>query len=304
MKAGTPICVYNVVGLERCSLVLVTRRDAAVKGKGMGLFASLQALTTGWQNPGTLMTLSVALLFAAIYVLGGRAHQVFGERGLRRFHSLCGGIAVSYVFVYIMPELHAIREVHVQSQHDYIRRIFPEYSVYLSALVGFLIFYGLESAVASRDSHPQTGGARHGNAAGWRPWIHIGGFALYTWLIAYLMVKTGGGPVRLGLFAMAMGMHLAPIANRLRKEYPAAYEHRGAVLLGVASVGGWAGGLTLSIPEAAVLDMMAIVAGGVIVNAAIAELPKERRASFWWFCAGAVAYAALLLALSRFEHGA
>jgi hypothetical protein len=69
-------------------------------------------------------------------------------------------------------------------------------------------------------------------------------------------------------------------------------------------VAGWAAGLTLGIPDAAVMDMMAIVAGGVIVNAAIAELPKERRASFWSFCAGAVAYAALLLTLSHFEHGA
>jgi hypothetical protein len=42
----------------------------------------------------------------------------------------------------------------------------------------------------------------------------------------------------------------------------------------------------------------------VIVNAAIAELPKERRASFWSFCLGAVVYAALLVALSRFGHGA
>jgi hypothetical protein len=69
-------------------------------------------------------------------------------------------------------------------------------------------------------------------------------------------------------------------------------------------VAGWAAGLTLDIPDTAVMDLMAIVAGGVIVNAAIAELPKERQASFWSFCLGALVYAALLLALSRFEHGA
>ena len=68
------------------------------------------------------MTLGVALLFAAIYLLGGRANQVLGESGLRRFHSFAAGIAVSYVFVYIMPELHAIREAHLQSRNDYITR--------------------------------------------------------------------------------------------------------------------------------------------------------------------------------------
>ena len=94
------------------------------------------------------MTLGVALLFAGIYVFGGRASQVFGESGLRRFHSFAAGLAVSYVFVYIMPELHAIREVHLQPETDYIKRLFPEYSVYLSAMLGFLVFYGLESMVA------------------------------------------------------------------------------------------------------------------------------------------------------------
>ena len=270
----------------------------------MGLMASVHAVTTGGHAEGALVALGVALLFAAIYLFGGRANQVFGQSGLRRFHSLAAGISVSYVFVYLIPELHAIREVHAQSQDDYIRRLFPEYSVYLSALLGFLVFYGLESAVASRQASPHTRGAHHGRAAGWHSWVHIGGFALYTWLITYLMVRTGKGPVGLGLFAMAMGMHIAPIANRLRSEHPSAYEHRGAILLGLASVAGWAAGLTLAIPDAAVMDLMAIVAGGVIVNAAIAELPKERRASFWSFCLGAVVYAALLVALSRFGHGA
>lgn len=270
----------------------------------MDVIASVHAVATQGHAAGTLMTLGVALAFAAIYLLGGRADQVFGESGSRRFHSLAAGIAVSYVFVYIIPELHAIREVHLQSQNDYITRVFPDYSVYLAALAGFLVFYGLESAVASRQSRPHTG-ATHGNdPAGWLPWIQFSGFALYTWLITYLMARTGKGVAALGLFAIAMGMHIAPIANRLRTEYPAAYEHRGAVLLGLASVAGWACGLTLNLPDAAVLDMMAIVAGGVIVNAAIGELPKERHASFWSFCVGAVAYAALLLALSRYEHGA
>jgi hypothetical protein len=269
----------------------------------MESIAPAQVVASTGHAAGALVTLGVALLFAAIYLLGGRASQVLGGLGLRRFHSLAAGIAVSYVFVYILPELHAIREVHVQSQDDYIKRIFPEYSVYLAALTGFHVFYGLESAVASRQSGPQTGATHREDPAGWLPWVHLGGFALYTWLIAYLMVRTSKGLVALGLFAMAMGMHFAPIANRLRREYPAAYEHRGAILLGLASVAGWACGLALKIPDLVVSDLVAIVAGGVIVNAAIAELPKERKASFWSFGVGAVGYAALLLTLSHFEKG-
>ena len=78
---------------------------------------------------------------------------------------------------------------------------------------------------------------------------------------------------------------------------------RGALLLALATLAGWVCGLTLDIPGPVLLDMGAIVAGGVIVNCAIAELPREREASFWSFFAGAVAYTALLLTLSHFEKG-
>ena len=47
----------------------------------MELMASVQEVTTPGHTPGTFMTLGVALLFAAIYLLGGRASQVFGESG-------------------------------------------------------------------------------------------------------------------------------------------------------------------------------------------------------------------------------
>jgi len=269
----------------------------------MELIASVQLVAAPGHTPGTFATLGVALLFAAIYLLGGRANQLFGESGLRRFHSFAAGIAVSYVFVYIMPELHAIREVHVQAQNDYIQRLFPEYSVYLAALIGFLIFYGLESMVARSREKVGKKDDHYGAATPRQAYIHIGGFAIYTWLITFQIGQSSQGLVSLCIFAVAMGLHLAPITNRLRSEYPAVYEPRGAIVLALASLAGWACGRTLNLPGPLVMDMAAIVAGGVIVNAAIAELPRERKASFWSFFIGAAAYTALLLILSHFENG-
>jgi hypothetical protein len=170
-------------------------------------------------------------------------------------------------------------------------------------MAGFMIFYGLESMASRRGSDAEHDPGSHGSADSWRPWMHICGFALYTWLLTYMMMRIGKGLVALCLFAVAMGMHIAPITNRLRSEYPAVYPHRGALLLGASSLAGWAFGLTLDIPILLVLDLVALVAGGVIVNTAIAELPKEREASFWSFLTGAVAYTALLLTLSHFEDG-
>jgi hypothetical protein len=269
----------------------------------MELIASIQGANPVLHAPRPLLTLGIALLFAAIYLVGGRASRVLGESGLRRFHSFAAGISVSYVFVYIMPELHTIREAHIHSQDDYIQRVFPAYSVYLSAMVGFMIFYGLENMTALARRNPRQADTRQDGHDPGRHWVHIGGFALYTWLIAFQIGRMSKGVVSLSVFALAMGLHIAPIANRLRGEHSSVYEHRGAILLALASLVGWACGQTLNLPGPIVLDMAAIVAGGVIVNTAIAELPKEREASFWSFCFGAVAYTALLLTLYHFEKG-
>ena len=91
----------------------------------MELITPLQEVTRPGHTPRTLMTLGVALLFAAIYLFGGRASQVLGESGLRRFHSFAAGLAVSYVFVYIMPELHAIREAHLQLPNRLHQKTLP-----------------------------------------------------------------------------------------------------------------------------------------------------------------------------------
>ena len=52
-----------------------------------------------------------------------------------------------------------------------------------------------------------------------RPWLHMGGFALYTWILTYMMVWTGKDGLTLGLFALAMGLHLFTIASTLGRHY-------------------------------------------------------------------------------------
>jgi len=51
------------------------------------------------------------------------------------------------------------------------------------------------------------------------------------------------------------------------------------------------------------VNLVAVVAGGVIVNTAIAELRKGREGRYGSFLTGATVYTALLLILSHFEKG-
>jgi hypothetical protein len=246
------------------------------------------------------MTLSVALLFAAIFLFGGRAASRLGMIGRGRFLSIAAGISVAYTFVHVLPALHAIREFQEESPSS-LKLLFPEYSVYLWTMAGFLVFYGLEAIVAAPRQGPEDHAGYGGAVAPWWPWVHMGGFALYTWILTYMLVWTGKGALAVLLFTVAMGMHLFTITCSLSSHYKELYDRRGAFLLALASLAGWASAVTLSIPTTVVLALVAFVAGGVVVNAAIAELPKEKGGQYGAFVTGATVYAAMLLILSRYE---
>jgi hypothetical protein len=249
-------------------------------------------------------TLGVALLFAAVFLAGGSVHRP-GRAGRRRFLSFAAGISVGYTFVHVLPGLSRVQAIAAEAPALFRVR-FPEYSVYLWAMAGFLIFYGLETlAVRARPAPAATADSAESaeNGTRWRPWVHIGGFALYAWLLTHLLVWQGRSALALGLYTVAMGLHLFPIADHLSREYAAVYRRRGAPVLALAALAGWASGLMLTIPLHALATLVAVVAGGVIVNAMIAELPKEKEGRYGAFLTGAVVYTALLLVLSHFEKG-
>lgn len=251
--------------------------------------------------PYALATLSVSLLFAAIFLFGGRVHRP-GHAGRRRFLSFAAGISVGYTFVHVLPALGRIQGIVARSP-DALGAPFPEHSVYLWAMAGFMVFYGLETMTA-RSARTAEGAAGEDAAAPWKPWVHMSGFALYAWLLTYVLAWTGKSALALCLYVAAMGMHLFPVACGLSHEYKTVYDRRGAVLLALASLTGWACGVVLTVPRTVLVMLVAVVAGGVIVNAMIAELPKEKEGRFGSFLAGAAVYAALLLTLSHFEKGA
>ena len=235
---------------------------------------------------GALATLGVAILFGAIFLHVRRAGYAPGAGVL----SFAAGISLAYTFVHVIPGLHRIREIHIRSPAEF-GRLVPEYSVYLWSMAGFLAFFGLD-VLAARSGADAPGA--------WRPRLEIGGFVLYVFLLAYLLVWTEKPMVALAFYAVAMGMHLLPVAWNLRSHFPALYP-RGALLLAAGSLAGWAASFARILPAPVVLDLVAFVAGGVIVNAAVTELHREKEGRFGFFVGGALAYTALLLALSRFE---
>lgn len=245
----------------------------------------------------TIATLAIALLFSAIFLFGGKLPQL---RWVRHHHrkalSFGAGVAVAYVFVHLLPELAAAREAFVRmTEHRNLP--FPEYRVYLSGMLGFMFFYGIDRMVTwSRRAGENRGAAEEGGGPAY--WLHIGVFAFYAWLVTYLRVdKIEEGTVPLALFAFALGFHFLLVEHSLHREYASLFERSGKYVLAAASLGGWAVGRMAPIPKPIVITLLGFISGAIIMNTLIMELPQEKEGKFWPFLLGGIFYAALLLPL-------
>ena len=248
-------------------------------------------------SPETLMLLetgSAALLFAAIFLIGGRVHPLRPWVSDRSIISFCAGMAAAYVFVHLMPEMHAARHVFTESAAESASLVlrFEGMGIYFLALVGFMTFYGLEhlrASVSESVEAEQTGLAFR---------IHIGGFAGYVWVMSYLLVNSLEGATLSPLwYAVAIAFHLLTVEHNLHEEYGAAYMRVGRWVLAGMCLFGWGMGLLFPLPPYALALLVAFVSGAVIMNSAITELPSEKNGRFLPFLAGGLIYGLVLLPL-------
>lgn len=209
--------------------------------------------------------------------------------------SIAGGVSVAYVFVHLLPELAEGQETVAEAAGEGFA--FLEQQIYLVALLGLVVFYGLDRlATSSRKRQREAGGEDSTPVAVF--WLHISSFAVYNALVGYLLIhRLATGLQPLVLFAIAMALHFVVNDYGLREDQKGLYHRIGRWVIATAVMLGWAIGLATEIPEAAVAVLTAFLAGGVILNVLKEELPEERHSRLWAFAVGATFYAALLLLL-------
>lgn len=209
--------------------------------------------------------------------------------------SASSGVSVAYVFVHILPEL-SKAQATISSVVDEALA-FLEYHVYLVALFGLAVFYGLERAAeVSRQRNHQAGKGDITSSGVF--WLHIFSFAVYNALIGYLLLhREEPGIESLLFFFIAMALHFMVNDYGLREHHKHVYHKIGRWILAAAIICGWAIGLGTEISEAAIALLFAFLAGSVMLNVLKEELPEERQSRFWAFALGAGIYATLLLAL-------
>jgi hypothetical protein len=204
--------------------------------------------------------------------------------------SFSAGMSIAYVFVHLMPELHEVRTSFTQSVS--IDMYYEGMAIYLFALVGFLVFYGLDHL------RRRFGESEGEEGAGPAFRLHVGGFAIYVGLVSYLLVNSlEETEVSIALYTAAITLHFLAVEHSLAGEYGAAYKHIGRFALAGMAILGWAAGVMFALPVWVLALLVAFVSGAIVMNSTIMELPSEKDGRFVPFAAGGVVYGMILLPL-------
>jgi zinc transporter ZupT len=243
----------------------------------------------------TTFTLSVliAICLALTHLFSGKLRfvNIYHSHWL----SAAGGVSVAYVFVHILPELSKHQAVLKEVGEGIIP--FLEHHVYLIALLGITVFYGLERiAIVTRFHRKQAG---KGDTTSQNVfWLHMVSFGLYNALIGYLLLhREEPGIISLVVFSLAMATHFIVNDFGLREHHQQIYDRLGRWILATAIIVGWVIGAGTQVNEAAIAVLFSFLAGGIVLNVLKEELPQERESRFWAFALGAAGYAILLISI-------
>lgn len=214
--------------------------------------------------------------------------------------SFAGGVAVSYVFLHLLPELSegnvALREVLGEEGEP---GPLLGLEVFLVALLGFVIFYGLDRlAHRSRAS---------GQGASVRVfWVHLGSFMVYNGIIAYSLPLNYRTSVWFAvLFTVAMALHFVLVDRGLAEHYGSMFDGKlPRLLLAAALVVGWAFAAAFAPSGSLVVTLMiAFLAGSVLLNVFKEEIPSGSRSSYKWFVTGIALYGVLMGLVTLLHEG-
>jgi hypothetical protein len=252
--------------------------------------------------PTTATTILIAGGLAAVHLFASRL-RFLAVVPRSQYLSMAGGVSVAYVFVHLLPEISERQsELAVDAGAPAaVPGVATELPLFLVALLGFTVFYGLEQfVVQSRHTAEgrQVTAALETSASALAFWLHVSSFAIYNALVGYLSLhREESGLAAAALYFVAMALHFVVNDHGLREHHREAYVHLGRWVLALAVVVGVFVGVLVDVPELVLSYLLAFLGGSLVLNAIKEELPEERRSSFGAFGAGVVAYTLVLLSV-------
>ena len=266
-----------------------------------------EELTTMSSGTALLWALGATAVLVVLHLLAPRVRTLPGVPD-RVVGSFAGGIAIAYVFLHLLPELAEGNEGVGEVLSDVIEvDAVLELSIFLVALTGFTVLYGLER-LAERSGSPRArvhaGGGEIVEQDEPPPavfWLHLATFSVYNALITYsLPLRFRTGMTFALLFVLAMALHFVLTDRSLEEHYPRRFSRWGRFVLAGALLLGWVLAVVAAPTSTVVVTLLtALLGGGILLNVFKEELPGAgTRSSYPWFLVGLVLYAALLTSVT------
>ncbi len=205
----------------------------------------------------------VMAVFLAVVHLAAPFFKARFEKNERALTGFGAGMAISYVFLQLLPELG-------NGEHELGRFL------YLLVLIGFLAYLGLHRRSGFRIQS-------------------LPGFWLYSWLLVYSMpLVEGGGVLHAVLVAMALMLHLAHSDFELARKDPNFNRRTRYILASAPLVGALCRHLFMD--QHPGLLLIALTAGALMYSTFEELLTKLDRLETKSFLLGVVLYSLLLTA--------
>lgn len=238
------------------------------------IYATIPSLLAHAQSFGLIFF--ITLIFASIHLFSHHFHRLIkGSEAV--FTSFSGGLAIAYVFLHLLPELEQAGTVFGKP-------------IYIITLLGFIIFYGVQSLVWQNSISQKSLESRIF-------YIEILFLCIYNALIIYTLPEhLSAVASEIILYLVAMGLHLLVRNHGLQKKHNQRFHKIGSYALVCSLFIGCMMEVFLdSLLNNLISDMLtAILAGFILFNVFVEELPSPKKSTFLWFLVGIASYIILL----------
>ncbi|WP_010531152.1 hypothetical protein [Lentibacillus jeotgali] len=205
--------------------------------------------------------------------------------GQQKLLSISGGVAIAYVFVYILPTLH-------EKQDKLGGSLALDTEIYFLGLLGLLIYYAVyafaETKTASRLKEQTI------------YMVQVSFFMAYSFIITYVVFASDVQRVESLFYGLAVSLHFIGLSYHLGKEHYRLHKKRGRYMLAGATLIGALTGIFGPSSGLIVDSMVAFSSGAMLFNVISKELPFEKNAHLPSFLIPSLAYAVTMIALKAF----
>lgn len=252
-------------------------------------------MTTGLR---ILVTFFIALVFIGVHLASYKLYG-FSEKYKGKVISLSGGIAISYVFLELLPVLpHA--EIHLKDiliKNTSIKELLEDVAFGI-AFIGFIVFFLVEYGAVKfqeRKTKETQENAEHLKSVFY---IHLSITAILTMIVTYLVrFELEKSIFKAVLYTVAVSFHFFVVDRSLEEFYQILYVPFGRYILAITAFLGWIWSVLFPEHEPIAYILFAFIAGAILFNSIKDEVPTVGKGNPVYFFTGALLYSGLLLSL-------